>query len=77
MAKVKVDEELLPLERAWRAWKALQVACDPEKEGARLIKKVQPQRQDSVTDQLRTVVELATRAGCYDAADLIKARLLG
>lgn len=31
----------------------------------------QPQRQDSLDDQLRDVIELANRAGCYDAADLI------
>lgn len=30
------------------------------------------QRQDSLTDQLRDVVALATRAGCYDAADFIR-----
>jgi hypothetical protein len=32
----------------------------------------QPQRQDSLDDQLRDVIALATRAGCYDAADLIR-----
>ncbi len=30
------------------------------------------QRQDSVEDQLRTVLGLATAAGCYDAVDLIQ-----
>jgi hypothetical protein len=29
----------------------------------------QPQRQDSLTDQMRTVHRLAARAGCFDAAD--------
>lgn len=33
------------------------------------------QRQDSVTDQLATVVALATAAGCYDAADWITSRI--
>lgn len=31
-----------------------------------------PQRQDSLDDQLRDVIVLATHAGCYDAADLIR-----
>lgn len=31
-----------------------------------------PQRQDSLDDQLRDVIALANRAGCYDAADLIR-----
>jgi hypothetical protein len=31
----------------------------------------QPQRQDSLDAQLRDVIALANRAGCYDAADLI------
>ena len=35
------------------------------------------QRQDSTTDQLITVLELARRAGCYDAYDLIKRRCMG
>lgn len=30
-----------------------------------------PQRQDSLYDQMITVLTLATRAGCYDAADWI------
>ena len=30
------------------------------------------QRQDSLIDQLKTVLNLATEAGCYDAADFIK-----
>lgn len=29
-------------------------------------------RQDSLTDQMKTVFQLATEAGCYDAADWIK-----
>ena len=33
------------------------------------------QRQDSLGTQLLTVLELATRAGCYDAADWLKQRL--
>lgn len=28
-------------------------------------------RQDSLQDQLRTVYDLANKAGCYDAADFI------
>lgn len=36
----------------------------------------QVQRQDSTTDQLITVLELARRAGCYDAYDVIKKRLM-
>ena len=31
----------------------------------------QPQRQDSLEDQLRTVHEAAARLGCYEAADWI------
>ncbi len=31
-----------------------------------------PQRQDSVTDQLRDVAAMADRMGCYDAADVIR-----
>lgn len=34
------------------------------------------QRQDSTYDQLRTVYDLANKAGCYDAADLIKTALI-
>ena len=34
----------------------------------------QPQRQDSLDDQLRDVIVLANRAGCYDAADVIRRR---
>ena len=30
------------------------------------------QRQDSLHDQLKTVVKLANAAGCYDAADFIQ-----
>jgi len=30
------------------------------------------QRQDSTTDQVLTVLELARLAGCYDALDLLK-----
>lgn len=44
-------------------------------EAKRLIPDVQPQRQDSTTDQLDTVLALGIRAGCYDAVDLIR-RLL-
>lgn len=32
-----------------------------------------PQRQDSLTDQLRDLVPIAEREGMYDAADWIKA----
>jgi hypothetical protein len=31
-----------------------------------------PQRQDALDAQLRDVIPLATRAGCYDAADVIR-----
>ena len=34
-----------------------------------------PQRQDSTEAQLCTLLEMANRAGCYDAADWLKARL--
>lgn len=40
-------------------------------EAERLIPKHQPQRQDSEADQLITVMSLAIRAGCYDAAKVI------
>ena len=45
-------------------------------EAKRLIPEQQTQRQDSTTDQLITVMELANRAGCYDASDWIKARIV-
>ena len=32
----------------------------------------QPQRQDSVLDQLRDMVSVANREGCYDAADFLR-----
>ncbi len=35
------------------------------------------QRQDSLEAQLITVLEMATRAGCYDAADYLKRHLEG
>ena len=41
----------------------------------KLIPQHQPQRQDSTTDQLMTVLGLAIRAGCYDAADVIRQML--
>lgn len=31
-----------------------------------------PQRQDSLSEQVRDVIVLANRFGCYDAADWIK-----
>lgn len=33
-------------------------------------------RQDSTYDQLKTVYDLANKAGCYDAADEIKRTLI-
>lgn len=36
-----------------------------------------PQRQDSLTDQMKTVIQLAEKEGCYDAADWIKKRFEG
>lgn len=30
------------------------------------------QRQDSLASQLISLIEMATRAGCYDAADWLK-----
>ena len=44
----------------------------PEREAERLIPEQQEQRQDSTLDQLRTVMELAKRAGCYDAQDAMQ-----
>jgi len=41
-------------------------------EARRLIPSSCAQRQDSTTDQLTTVLELARRAGCYDAHDFLK-----
>ena len=32
-------------------------------------------RQDSLHDQLKTVYDLANKAGCYDAADFIRRKL--
>lgn len=37
----------------------------------------QPQRQDSTEDQLRSLIAVANRLGCYDAADAIAQRLDG
>jgi len=37
----------------------------------------QPQRQDALSSQLRDVAVVATRMGCYDAADFISRRLVG
>ena len=34
------------------------------------------QRQDSTYNQLKTVYDLANKAGCYDAADAIKQSLI-
>jgi hypothetical protein len=34
------------------------------------------QRQDSTYDQMKTVYDLAVKAGCYDAADQIKTILI-
>lgn len=31
-----------------------------------------PPRQDSVFDQMKSVYDLANKAGCYDAADIIR-----
>ena len=36
-----------------------------------------PQRQDSLTDQLRDVVMAANQMGCYDAADFLQKFLTG
>ena len=44
-------------------------------ENRRLRGETLPQRQDSLNDQLRDVITLATKAGCYDAANFIKTRL--
>lgn len=54
------------------------------KEAKELVDKWEPylvpeqmraQRQDSLKDQMITVVRLAEKAGCYDAADWIKKRM--
>jgi hypothetical protein len=39
--------------------------------GVAVVEEQLPQRQDSLTDQLRDVVTAAVRMGCYDAADCI------
>jgi hypothetical protein len=43
-----------------------------KEENRRLRGETLPQRQDSLNDQLRDVITLATKAGCYAAADFIK-----
>lgn len=43
----------------------------------RLIPEPLPQRQDSTTAQLITVLDLGQRAGCYDAHDLIVKAIYG
>lgn len=35
----------------------------------------QPQRQDSLDDQLQDVIKMATLAGCYDAVDWLARRV--
>ena len=68
-------------------WKALRDEAQQEAKGraethyaiqaARdLIPVPAPQRQDSTTDQLLTVLEMAQLAGCYDARDLILETLM-
>jgi hypothetical protein len=42
-----------------------------------LLEDPQPQRQDSLTDQMATVLHTATRLGCYDAVDWIVGRWRG
>ena len=44
-------------------------------QAAKAVPKRLRQRQDSLTAQLVTVAEMATRAGCYDAADWLKKHL--
>jgi hypothetical protein len=39
---------------------------------AKLIPDPAVQRQDSLTDQMVTLMDLARRAGCYDAADWLQ-----
>lgn len=34
-----------------------------------------PQRQDALDDQLISLIEMANRAGCYDAADWLKKQM--
>jgi uncharacterized protein (UPF0335 family) len=34
-----------------------------------------PQRQDSLADQIRDVIVAASKLGCYDAADWVRAQL--
>jgi hypothetical protein len=36
-----------------------------------------PQRQDSITDQMKTIINEGNRLGCYDAVDWIVARFWG
>ena len=42
------------------------------RQAQKAVPKRLPQRQDSLAAQLHTLVEMATRAGCYDAADWLK-----
>jgi hypothetical protein len=44
-------------------------------EAIRLVPECAGQRQDSLTDQMTTVMELARRAGCWDAYDHLKRSL--
>lgn len=43
-----------------------------------LLKQIppQPQRQDSTNEQLVTMLMVANRIGCYDAADIIRKMIL-
>lgn len=56
----------------WRALRDIPSTSPNILEAHRLIRNPEPQRQDSVSDQLETVLALAVRAGCYDAEDLIR-----
>lgn len=49
-----------------------------EYKNGQLLKQIppQPQRQDSTNEQLVTMIMVANRLGCYDAADMIRKLVL-
>ena len=70
----QLTHALARLEVAEESVKRLQMERDAlGKEYTLLLQgKHLPQRQDSLTDQMRDVIPLATKAGCYDAADYLR-----
>ena len=67
-----MNEKVIQLADALKIWDELAAV---KKEIARLKGDPLPQRQDALDDQLRDLIPLANKAGCYDAADFIRDRV--